>query len=213
MKDLITLIKNLEVAGYIKSSKVGKAMLKVPREKFIPPEYLNDAYSDIPLPIPGGQTISAPHMQAITLSELDLKEGDNVLEVGAGSGILLAYIREIVGNNGKMVGMEINKETYEFGKNNLEKVGYTDVILIHGDGSLGYPKYAPYDKIVVSAASPDIPEPLVEQLKINGTMLIVVNTPHGQYLVKIKKMKSGRLTKKELFPVQFVPLKGKYGWK
>ena len=208
------LIKNLEMLGYIKSLKVKKAMLKVPRELFVPKEHYDQAYTDTPLPIPGDQTISASHMHAITLSELKLKEGEKVLEVGAGSGILLAYIREIVGNKGRVVGIEINKETYEFGANNLKKAGYKDVVLIHGDGSLGYPKYAPYDKIIVSAASPDIPKPIIEQLKTNGILLIVIGSPYGeQNLIKIKKTKSGKLIKKELLPVIFVPLKGKYGWK
>ena len=208
------LIKNLEMLGYIKSLKVKKAMLKVPRELFVPKEHYDQAYTDTPLPIPGDQTISASHIHAITLSELELKEGENVLEIGAGSGILLAYIREIVGEKGKVVGIEINKDTYGFAKNNLKKVSYKDIILIHGDGSLGYPKYAPYDKIIVSAASPDIPEPIIEQLRPNGVLLIIIGSPYAdQNLIKIKKTKSGRLIKKELLPVIFVPLKGKHGWK
>lgn len=208
------LIKNLEFSGYIKSSKVKKAILKVLRELFVPEKYYHEAYSDTPLSIPGNQTISAPHIHAITLSELKLNERYRVLEIGAGSGILLAYIREIVGDKGKVVGIEINKETYEFAKENLKKAGYKDIILIHGDGSLGYPKYAPYDKIVVSAASPDIPKPVIEQLKPNGMLLIVIGSSYGeQTLIKIRKTKSGKLIKKELLPVIFVPLKGKYGWK
>jgi len=208
------LIKNFELSGYIKSSKVKKAMLKVPRELFVPEKYYGEAYADTPLPILGDQTISAPHIHAIILSELKLKEEDKVLEIGAGSGILLAYIREIVGVKGKVVGIEINKETYEFAKENLKKAGYKGVILIHGDGSLGYTKYAPYDKIVVSAASPDIPKPVIEQLKPNGTLLIVIGSPYGdQNLIKVKKSKSGKLVENQLLPVIFVPLKGKYGWK
>ena len=210
----IQLTKNLELSDYIKSPNVKKAMLKVHRELFVPEKHYDEAYSDTPLPIPGDQTISAPHIHAITLSELKLKEGENVLEIGAGSGILLAYIREIVGEKGKAVGIELNKETYEFAKSNLKKAGYKDIILIHGDGSFGYPKYVPYDKIVVSAASPDIPKPVIEQLKPNGILLIVIGSPYGdQNLIKVKKTKSGKLIKKELLPVIFVPLKGKYGWK
>jgi len=210
----IQLTKNLELSDYIKSPNVKKAMLKVHRELFVPEKHYDEAYSDTPLPIPGDQTISAPHIHAITLSELKLKEGENVLEIGAGSGILLAYIREIVGEKGKAVGIELNKETYEFAKSNLKKAGYKDIILIHGDGSFGYPKYAPYDKIVVSAASPDIPKPVIEQLKPNGILLIVIGSRYGdQNLIKVKKTKSGKLVKKELLPVIFVPLKGKYGWK
>ena len=208
------LIKILESCNYIKSSKVKKAMLKVPRELFVPKEYYGDAYLDTPLPIAGDQTISASHIHAVTLSELKLEEGEKVLEVGSGSGILLAYIREIVGEKGKVVGIEINKDTYEFAKGNLKKAGYKDIILIHGDGSLGYPKCAPYHKIVVSAASPDIPPPIIEQLKPNGILLITVGSPFGdQNLIKVKKSKTGKLVKKELLPVIFVQLTGKFGYK
>lgn len=208
------LIRNLDLSGYIKSSKVKKTMLKVPRELFVPEKYCDQAYSDTPLSIPGDQTISAPHMHAITLSELNLKEGEKVLEVGAGSGILLAYIREIVGDKGKVVGIEINKETYEFAKENLKKSGYKDIVLIHGDGSFGYPKYAPYSKIIVSAASPDIPKPIIEQLKPSGVMLIIIGSPFGnQNLIKVKKTKTGKIIKKEILGVIFVPLTGKYGYK
>jgi len=210
----IQLVEHLIKHNYIKSSKVKKALLKVPRELFVPEKYYDEAYTDTPLTIPGNQTISALHIHTITLSELKLNEGDKVLEIGAGSGILLAYIREIVGNEGRVIGIEINKETYEFAKENLKKTGYKDVILIRGDGSLGYPKYAPYDKIVVSAASPDIPKPVIEQLKPNGILLIVIGSPSGeQTLIKIKKTKSGKLIKKELLGVIFVPLRGRYGWK
>lgn len=208
------LIKNLELSGYIKSVKVKKTMLKVPRELFVPEKYFNECYSDTPLPIPGDQTISASHIHATTLENLKLKEGDKVLEIGSGSGILLAYIQEIVGAKGKVVGIEINKDTYKFAKENLKKAGYKDIVLIHDDGSLGYPKYAPYDKIVVSAASPDIPQPIMEQLKTNGTLLIIIGSPHGeQNLIKVKKTKSGKLIKRELLPVMFVKLIGRYGWK
>lgn len=208
------MILNLQSSGYIKSPAVKRAMLKVLRELFVPEEYHGQAYDDTPLPIPGGQTISAPHMHAITLSELKLKHGDKVMEIGAGSGILLAYIREMVGNKGKVVGIEINKDAYKFGKRNLDEAGYKDIVLIRGNGSFGCQQYAPYDKIIVSAASPDIPKPLVEQLKTNGIILIVVGSPEGeQNLIKVRKMTSGKLIKKEILPVIFVPLRGKHGWK
>ncbi len=210
----IILIKNLLRLGYIKSPKVKMALLNVPRELFVPEESYYQSYVDEPLAIPGSQTISAPHMHAITLSELKLRRAEKVLEVGAGSGILLAYIQEIIGKRGKVVGIEINNHSYNFAKNNLEHAGYKNIILIHGDGSLGYPKYAPYDKIVISAASPDIPKPILEQLKPGGILLIVIGSPYGeQNLVKIMKTKTGKLVKKEILPVIFVPLKGEYGWR
>lgn len=208
------LIKNLELAGYIKSPKVKKAMLKVPRELFVPEKYYDEAYSDTPLSIPGDQTISASHIHGITLSELKLKKGEKVLEVGAGSGILLAYIREIVGEKGKVVGVEINKDTYKFAKSNLKKAGYKDVVLIHGDGSLGYSKYALYDAVVISAVSPLLPTPLINQLKINGRIIAVIGSPYGeQNLIYFTKVGRNRLKEKVLLPVIFVNLRGKYGWR
>ncbi|MBI2542819.1 MAG: protein-L-isoaspartate(D-aspartate) O-methyltransferase [Candidatus Aenigmarchaeota archaeon] len=208
------LIRKLSSQGYVKSSAVKRVMLKVPRELFVPEQYYDNAYIGTPLPIPGDQTISAPHIHSITLENLKLKKGDRFLEVGAGSGIMLAYAQELVGEKGKVVGIEINKETYKFAKRNVAKAGYKDIVLIHGDGSLGYTKYAPYDKIVVSATSPDIPKPLLEQLKSNGTMLIVIGSPYSeQNLVEVKKNKSGKVTRKEILPVVFVNLRGKYGWK
>lgn len=191
---------------------VKRVMQKVPRELFVPKEFYNQVYSDTPLPIPGGQTISAPHMHVIVLSELKLKKGERVLEVGSGSGILLAYIYEFVGKKGKVIGIEFNKETYDFGKGNLKRAGYDDVLVLNADGSMGYPKFAPYDKIVISAAAPGIPKPLIEQLKTNGIMLAVIGSSHYQTLIKIRKTKSGKLIKRKLLDVVFVPLKGEYGW-
>ncbi len=208
------LVRDLLNSGYIKSNSVKKTMLKVQRELFVPEDYYSRSYEDVPLPIPGDQTISAPHMHAITLSELKLKNGERVLEIGAGSGILLAYIREIIGKKGKAVGVEINRETFKFGNENLKNAQYDDVAFIRADGSKGFQNFAPYDKIIVSAGAPDIPQPITDQLKPNGILLVVVGSPFGgQNLIRVKKTKSGKLIKKELMSVVYVPLKGKYGWK
>jgi protein-L-isoaspartate(D-aspartate) O-methyltransferase len=206
------IVENLGRIGYIKTQGVKKAMLKVKRENFVLDEIKEDAYADIPLPIPGGATISAPHMHAISLESLELKSGDKFLEVGAGSCILLAYAKEIVGK-GEIIGIEFDKETYEFGKENLKKTGYWNKVkLILGDGSLGLPEEAPFDKILVSAASPDIPEPLIQQLKSDGKIVAVIGGVGGQKLVSLEK-KGEKIKKKDLLSVIFVPLKGKYGWK
>jgi protein-L-isoaspartate(D-aspartate) O-methyltransferase len=207
------VVKTLETMGYIKTQSMKSAMLKVRREEFVPSEIMEDAYLDTPLPIPGGATISAPHMHAISLQALELKPGDKFLEVGAGSGILLVYANEIVGENGKVFGIEFDKDVYEFGMENLKKTGYWNrVKLILGDGSLGLPNEAPFDKIMVSAASPDIPKPLIKQLKPDGKIVAVVGGAGEQNLVSLEK-KGGKIEKKDLLPVVFVPLKGKYGWK
>jgi protein-L-isoaspartate(D-aspartate) O-methyltransferase len=207
------IVENLERMGYIKTQAVKKAMLKVRREEFVPSEIREDAYLDMPLPIPGGATISAPHMHAISLEALELKSGDKFLEVGAGSCILLVYAKEIVGENGKVFGIEFDRKTYDFGMENLKKTGYWNKVrLLLGDGSLGLPKEAPFDKILVSAASPDIPKPLIKQLKPDGKIVAVVGGSGEQNLVSLEK-KGGKIEKRDLLPVIFVPLKGKYGWK
>ncbi len=209
------IVESLERIGYIKSQSVKQAMLKVRREDFVSSDNKEDAYVDTPLPIPGNATISAPHMHAISLEALKLKLGDKFLEVGAGSGIMQAYAYEIVGKGGETIGIEINKETYEFGRKNLEKAGYWDKVkFILGDGSIGLPEEAPFDAILVSAASPDIPKPLVKQLKPGGIIVAVVGSAYGeQQLVSLEKTREGKIVRKELLPVIFVPLKGKYGWK
>lgn len=165
-----------------------------------------------PIIVPDG---NFGEMHAISLEVLELKQGEKFLEVGAGSGILLAYAKEIVGEKGKVFGIEFVKETYEFAKENLKRAGYWNKVeLIHGDGSLGLPGEAPFDKILVSAASPKIPPPLVKQLNIGGKIVAIVGTPYGdQNLVCVEKTKEGKLKKKTLLPVIFVPLKGEYGWK
>lgn len=206
------MVESLERVGYIRTDGVKRAMLKVRREDFIQSEIRKDTYLDMPLPIPGGATISAPHMHAISLEALELKRGDKFLEVGAGSCILLAYAKEIIGD-GNVFGIEFDKETYEFGKENLVKTGYWNKVkLLLGDGSLGLPKEAPFDKIMVSAASPDIPKPLIQQLKQDGKIVAVVGGSGEQKLVSLEKS-GGKIKKKDLLPVVFVPLKGKYGWK
>jgi len=209
------VVKHLERMGYIKDPKIKKAMLKVKRELFILPDYKLDAYIDTPLPIPGGQTISAPHMHAIFMSALKLKPGDKVLEVGAGSGILLAYMKEVVGKKGKVFGIEIVPETYEFAKENLKKAGYSKKVkLILGDGSQGLPKEAPFDKVIASASCPEIPKTMIKQLKRGGILVAPVGGISGeQDLIYLKKTKEGKIVKKNLGGVIFVPLTGKYGYR
>jgi protein-L-isoaspartate(D-aspartate) O-methyltransferase len=212
-----SLIQRLEDYRYIKgpdAKKIKKAMLKIGREDFVMPEHRGHAYDDAPLPIPADATISAPHMHAIYLSSIDLKAGDKVLEIGAGSGILLAYIKELVGPKGDVVGVEIIPEVYRFAKNNLEKAGYAKKVqIILGDGSKGLEKKK-FDKILVSAACPQVPVPLLDNLKAGGILIAPIGEPYGsQELLAVKKEKKGKPTMKSLGSVVFVPLRGEYGWK
>ncbi len=194
------------------SDKVYRAMLKVPRHLFVPEKYKIEAYVDTPLPIGFGQTISAPHMVAIMCELLDLKEGDKVLEVGTGCGYHAAVVAEIVGKKGKVITIEVIPELAEMAKANLKALGYDNVIVLVGDGSKGYEPEAPYDKIYVTAAAPEIPEPLVEQLKPGGKMVVPVGNT-VQWLYVIEKDKEGEIKKWNWGSVRFVPLKGEYGFK
>jgi len=194
------------------SDKVAKAMLKVPRHIFVPYPYYREAYVDTPLPIGKGQTISAPHMVAIMCDLLDLKEGEKVLEVGAGSGYHAAVVAEIVGKKGRVIAIERIAELAERARSILEYLGYDNVIVIVGDGSKGYEPEAPYDKIYVTAAAPDIPKPLIEQLKPGGRMVIPIGR-YEQYLYVVDKDERGKIRKRIWGPVRFVPLIGEYGFK
>ncbi len=210
------LVSVLDKLGYIKSRSIRRALMKIPREIFVDSKSIDLAYLESPQPIPGGVTISAPHMHAIFLSALNLKKGEKVLEIGSGSGILLAYMKEIVGDKGEVYGIEFIPETYKFSLKNLEKAGYgKKVTVVLGDGSKGLPVFAPFDKIISSAASPyDIPRAWIEQLKPNGIIITPVGRVGGeQRLLWIKKTKSGELIRKDLGGVIFIELTGKYGWK
>ncbi|WP_209442497.1 protein-L-isoaspartate O-methyltransferase [Pyrolobus fumarii] len=213
------LVRKLVEEGIIKSEKVKRAMLTVPRELFVPEHLRELAYEDTPLPIGHGQTISAPHMVAIMLEEAELDEGMKVLEVGTGSGYNAALIAEIVAPRGSkrpghVYTIERIPELAERARRNLERAGYADrVTVIVGDGSKGYPPAAPYDRIIVTAAAPDMPRPLVDQLKPGGILLIPVGDKWNQILYKIVKKTDGKLVVKKVTPCVFVPLVGEYGWR
>jgi len=200
------LIEKLMREGYIKRREVAEAMLKVPRELFVPEGLREFAYEDRPLPIGMGQTISAPHMVAYMIEAAGIKRGDKVLEVGTGSGYHAAVMAEIVGPEGHVYTIERIPELAEQAKKRLEALGYDNVTVIVGDGSKGYPPAAPYDKIIVTAAAKRIPSALVEQLKTGGVMVVPVEEEPGyQVLYKIIKKPEG-LVVERLLPVMFVPL-------
>ena len=213
------LVEKLVREGIIKSERVRKAMLRVPRELFVPDEYKPYSYEDTPLPIGYGQTISAPHMVALMCEEAMLKEGMKVLEVGTGSGYHAAVIAEIVApkearRKGHVYTIERIPELARFARENLRKAGYLDrVTVIVGDGSLGFKEAAPYDRIIVTAASPDIPRPLFEQLKHKGRMVIPIGDRYWQHLYVVIKKCDGSMEVIRRTPCLFVPLIGKYGFK
>jgi protein-L-isoaspartate(D-aspartate) O-methyltransferase len=198
-------------AGFLKSERVRLAMLKVPREDFIPPGYRDYAYLEVPLPLPGQRaTISCPHSYPLFYEALGLDRGHRFMEIGLGSGYGTAVAREVVGAEGLVVSVEIDPVTFAFGRQNLEQAGYRDIVLVEGDGGLGYPELSPYDRVAVTAACPRVPPPLVEQLATGGR-LVVPLLEHGiQSLVLVEKI-AGGLRRHLLCEVLYIALRGAYG--
>lgn len=197
--------------GLLKSERIRQALLKVPREDFIPAPYRDYAYLEVPLPLPGAAaTISCPHSYPLFYEPLGLDQGHRFLEVGLGSGYGAAVAREVVGAEGLVVAMEIDLLTFEYAEANLEKAGYRDLVLVQADGGFGYPELQPYDRIAVTAACSGIPLPLLEQLAIGGRLIAPVIGAGGQDLIVFEKSASG--VRRELVcQVLYVNLRGQYG--
>lgn len=203
----IKLVEGLRFYGI--SERVLDAMKKVPRHLFVPPLYRAQAYADHPLPIGEDQTISAPHMVAMMCDLLDLLNGMIVLEIGAGCGYHAAIMAELVGEDGHVYTMDRLSSLVNSASENLRKVGYSNVTVLVGDGTLGIPDHAPYDRISVACAAPDVPPPLIDQLKSGGKMVIPIGR-HFQELYLVERING--IIKKEKGGVIFVPLIGKYGF-
>ena len=203
------LIQSLKIEGRIKSETVEKAFLAIPREAFIPPPLKQYAYTDTPLEIGYGQTISAPHMVAIMCEALDIHPGHSILEIGAGSGYHAAIVSHLSGKTGHVYAVERFASLAKKAQKNLDTIGITNVKVVIGDGSLGLSQYAPYDRIYVTCAAPKIPPPLIDQLKDKGKLLI----PIGKLICTLHLIeKHGiKVTKKNLGGCAFVPLVGKHG--
>jgi protein-L-isoaspartate(D-aspartate) O-methyltransferase len=186
-------------------------MLTVAREDFIPSRYRDHAYEEVPLPLPGERaTISCPHSYPLFYEPLGLGRGQRFLEVGVGSGYGTALAREVVGPEGLVVAIDIDTTTLAFARENLNRAGYTDVVVVHGDGGLGYPERAPYDRICVTAACPDVPPPLIEQLTARGRLIAPVLEGTRQRLTLLDKTVGG-VRRKILTDVLYVSLRGRYG--
>ncbi len=202
------LISHLKKEG-IFDINVLNAIRNVSRENFILESFKHMAYDDVALPIVSGQTISQPYTVAFMLQELELKKGDEVMEIGAGSGWGGALISFITKNI--VYAIEYNKEVANFAIENLKKNNIKNVNVVIGDGNKGYEKEQPYDKINVTAACSRIPYDLIKQLKNNGILLAPVGSLLSQDLLKIKKV-NNEIQKENLGKFVFVPLKGKYGF-
>jgi protein-L-isoaspartate(D-aspartate) O-methyltransferase len=191
--------------------RVIEAMGRVPREFFIPESIRSMAYEDHPLPIGEGQTISAPHMVAIMCDVLDLREGMRVLDVGTGSGYHAAVMADLVSPKGHVYSIERVPELVVFARRNLREAGIENVTVVEGDGSSGLSDYAPYDRINVAATAPEVPEPLKEQLKVGGKLVIPVGSCYQELVLVIRTGEGFEL--EHHGGVVFVPLIGDHGFK
>jgi len=181
-------------------------MRAVRRHEFVLPDTIHVAYADRPLPIGYGQTISQPYIVAAMTEMLQVKEGDVVLEIGAGSGYQAAVLAEIVS---KVYTIEIIPELARLSTERMQRMGYTHVTVKTGDGYFGWPEHGPFDAIIVTAASTHIPPPLIEQLKPGARMVIPVGPPmQVQHLMLVEKKEDGTVTQRNVMAVRFVPLTG-----
>ena len=205
MKEI--LVKRWRDYQIIKDNKVIKAFEVILREKFILPEFKKEAYYDGPLHIGYNQTISQPTTVLLMVEALELKKTDKVLEVGAGSGYGAAIMSRLAK---KIYTTEIIPELVKFAKSNLKKSKIKNVKVIEWDGSQGYEKEKPYDRIIITAGCPEIPKVLIEQLKEGGIIIAPVGGSFGQRMIKGIK-KKGKLKETYLGDFMFVPLRGKHG--
>jgi protein-L-isoaspartate(D-aspartate) O-methyltransferase len=207
-------VEFLKTSGAVKSKAVEKAFSRIRREAFVPDAYAEYAYADDALPTNLGQTISQPSTIAAMLELLQAEEGMKVLEVGSGSGYVLALLSEIVGENGKVIGVEYLHELAEKSREILAAENVKNVEVVEGDGAKGVESEAPFDRILVSAACPFIPKPLFDQLREGGRIVAPVGDKHTQMLQVMKKLK-GKVFKEDYMEgyFVFVPLRGEHGWK
>lgn len=193
----------------IVSPRLLEAMLTVPRHEFVPEGYAELAYGDQPLPIGEGQTISQPFMVAAMIEALELTGAERVLEVGTGSGYQAALLGRLAR---EVFTIEAISALAEVALERLERLGFSNVAVRVGDGTLGWPEKAPFDAIVVSAAAPRIPAPLVEQLRDGGRLVIPVGDEQQQELLQVRR-RGGDIVSQTLHYCRFVPLVGRYGWR
>ncbi|MEK6973295.1 MAG: protein-L-isoaspartate(D-aspartate) O-methyltransferase [archaeon] len=207
------LIESMLLSGAIKSSSVKKAFLSVNREEFFPKDILEYSYADSAFSIGYNQTISQPSTIAMMLELLAVEKNQNVLEIGAGSGYVLALLAEIVGKKGKVYGIDIVPELAMNARTTLAKLGYENIEIYHSDGTLGLKDFSPFDRILFSAACPEIPKPVINQLNKNGIIVAPVGK-YQQWMHILKKDSEGKISGEvsDLGPFVFVPLKGKYGF-
>ncbi len=198
----------IEARG-VRDPRVLAAMAEVPREQFLPPGLAEFAYDDRPLPIEAGQTISQPYIVALMTEALALQPGDDVLEIGTGSGYAAAVLSRVARN---VFTIERHAELADVAHERLARLGYRNVHVRCGDGTLGWPEHAPYPAIIVAAGGPEPPRALLEQLEIGGRLVIPVGESRAQELVRITRVGEAEYQREDLGSVRFVPLIGAQAW-
>lgn len=187
-----------------------RAMRTVPREEFVPPDLAHLAYEDGPLPIEEGQTISQPLIVAVMIEALEVKPDDRALEIGAGSGYAAAVLGRIAR---EVIAVERFESLAASARRRMERLGYHNVQVVSGDGTLGWAPGAPYDAILVSAGGPEVPKSLLDQLAPGGRLVIPVgDDTRSQQLLRIRRTDHNQYKQERLGRVQFVPLIGTHGW-
>lgn len=204
------MVRYQVAARGVRSEPVLEAMRSVPREEFLPDNLREFAYEDSPLPIAAGQTISQPYIVAFMVEALNLRGGERVLEIGAGSGYAAAILAQIAA---RVYSIERIGELAKGAAATLARLGYDNVEIRHADGTRGWPEQAPFDAIVVAAGGPEVPESLKQQLKIGGRLIIPIgSTPEIQELVRVTRVSEDEFEMEDLADVRFVPLLGEEGW-
>lgn len=189
----------------IRSSSVLRVMSEVPRHRFVPEDAREYAYTDAPLPIGYNQTISQPYIVALMTQLAEPRSSDRALEVGTGSGYQAAVLAELVR---EVYTIEIVEELATLASATLETLGYDNVEVRAGDGYAGWPEAAPFDIVLITAAAPRLPDPLVEQLAEGGRMVLPMGTPGGLQELVVYVKRNGRLERRNVIPVRFVPMTG-----
>jgi protein-L-isoaspartate(D-aspartate) O-methyltransferase len=202
------MVESQLVRRGIKDKRVLDAMRKVPRHLFIPEDMRGLAYCDGPLPIGHGQTISQPYIVALMTELLELTGQETVLELGTGSGYQAAILSCLVR---QVYSIERHAALAQQAEEVLSQLGYDNVVISVGDGTLGWLEHSPYEAIIATAAAPDVPQPLTDQLADGGCLVAPVGSRWSQVLVKVKRQ-GETLIREHLTAVAFVPLVGKYGW-
>lgn len=208
-KERFRMVEEQIVSRDVKDERVLAAMRKVPRHEFLPEAIRGMAYADNAIPLGEGQTISQPFMVALMTELLELTGTERVLEIGTGSGYQAAVLAELCG---KVYTVERIKLLADRARATLDRLGYRSVAIKVYDGTYGWKEMAPFDAIMVTAGSPDVPAPLLDQLKDGGRMVIPVGERYSQTLLKIVKTPEGAVTQRSI-PCVFVPLIGNHGWK